>query len=95
MLRRFRTWLLVEIYETLSHIVSQLNKFDMKLSEALAALSTIKDTLAKAKGEILSKIEALNSTDPDISPEGQATIDQLKAVADALDAIVPDVTPTA
>ena len=92
MFSRLQQWLLAGILEELSHIRQQLNQLEMKQSELAATLNTVKDTLSKAKTEILAKIEALSSSDPDISPEGQQAIEQLKAVATALDDVVPDAT---
>ena len=94
-MRWLQNYLLAGIIDILSAIKHQLNSIEMKVSELAATLNTVKDTLSKAKAEILAKIEALSSSDPDISPEGQQAIEQLKAVATALDDVVPDATPDA
>lgn len=83
---------LKRIENAVNVIYRNLDELTMKLSEALAAIAQVKAQLIKAKDEILAKISALESTDPDISPEGQENISGLKAIAEALDGIVPDAT---
>jgi chromosome segregation ATPase len=83
-----------EILVEVSEINKQQKKIDMKLSELAGSLNEVGDKLDKAQAEILDAIAKLQATDPDISPEGQDSVQRLKSVADALDAIVPD-NPTA
>lgn len=81
------------INQKLDRILDNQKKIIMKQSELAAALTSVKDQLTKAKDEILAKIAALQTSDPDISPEGQAALDSLKAIAQALDDVVEDVPP--
>ncbi len=74
----------------LAQININLKELNMKVSEALAALKDAKAELSKASTEILAKIEALQSSDPDISAEGQETVDGIVKIAKALDDVVPD-----
>lgn len=64
----------------------------MKLSELAAALTTVGDQVTKAKDEIVAKITALEASlsDVEIPAEAQTNLDALKALAQALDDIVPD-----
>ncbi len=78
----------------LAAINQNLSQLNMKVSEALAALAGAKAELTKASAEILAKIEELKSSDPDISPEGQATVEGIVSIGQALDNIVPDPAPT-
>lgn len=71
----------------------KLEKILMKQSELAAALEAVKNQLSKAKDEILAEIEKLKSSDPDISPEGVAAIENLQAIGQALDDVVADVPP--
>ncbi len=75
--------------------LAQLKTILMKQSEALAALAAASTQLREASEEILAKLAELGSTDPDISPEGQAIIDGITAKAKALADIVPNVPPPA
>ena len=71
------------------------HSINMKVSEIPAFISSIKDELIKAKTEILDKIAALEAAtaDAELSPEAVAALDDLKATAQGIDAIVPDVPP--
>lgn len=69
----------------------QLTILTMKVSEAIEAFKQVGTTLTKASAEIKAKLEELQNADPDISEEGKAAIESVLAVANALDAIVPDV----
>lgn len=64
----------------------------MKLSDVLVAVQGVSDQLAKAQGEIVAKISALEAAlqDIEVPAEVQAAIDSLKASAQGLDDIVPD-----
>lgn len=65
-----------------------------KVSEVAAAINAVNEQLEKARLEIVSAIAALSASDPDLSPEGNAALDRLKAVAQRLDDVVPDVSAT-
>lgn len=62
----------------------------MKESEAVAAINRIGDQLEKVATEITKEIANLKSSDPDLTPQGDAAIERLQRLADAVDAIVPD-----
>jgi len=81
-------WLFSDIYNRLDEL-ERKEEIDMsELSDALAAVAT---QLAKAKEEILSKITALEGQIGTIPPDAQANLDAVKAIAQALDDVVPDV----
>ena len=63
----------------------------MKLSELATAVTGIGEQLAKAQGEIVAKIAALEAalTDVEIPVDAQAAIDGLTVAASGLDDIVP------
>lgn len=54
-------------------------------------LAGVTDQLGKAKGEIVAKIDELQAQVAAGQPPSQDTLDALKAAAQALDDIVPDV----
>ncbi len=64
----------------------------MKVSEIASTLTAVSDQLSKAKGEILAKIAALETSlsNVDLPPDATAALDGLKTQAQALDDIVPD-----
>lgn len=59
------------------------------VAEVPAVLGQIKTTLNKARVEILAKLDSLVANTP-LTPEGESVIDELRVIANALDAIVPD-----
>ncbi len=67
-----------------------------KIDELAALITGVSDQLAKAKGEIVAKIAALEAalSNTELPAEAQTAMDNLKAVAQSLDDIVPD-GPTA
>jgi len=71
----------------------KLDKLIMKVSELAAVLEAVRSQIKKASTEIMAKIEALSSSDPDLSPEALAALSDIKASAKALDDIVPDAVP--
>lgn len=79
--------------EALANINTKLDHITMKLSELPALVTTINTKLDEAKNEILAEIAKLKTTDPDISPEGQAALDSLTARANALGDISPALPP--
>ena len=56
----------------------------MKQSELASGLREIREKLIEASHEINERLSELGSTDPDISPEGQELIQDLKAKAQSL-----------
>mgnify|MGYP001766201502 CR=1 FL=1 len=64
----------------------------MKLSELAMQLSALAAQLDKAAGEIVAKIDDLETAlaDTEIPEEAATAIEELKAKAQALDDIVPD-----
>lgn len=71
------------------------NKIMTKLNELAAELAKVRDQLRKGIAEVTDKIdrltEALENTE--IPAAAQTLLDELKADAETLDAIVPDETP--
>lgn len=67
----------------------------MKVSEVSAAIAQLSAQLAKAQGEILSKIVDLETalTDVDLPEDAVNAFDALRAQTQALDDIVPDSVP--
>jgi hypothetical protein len=67
----------------------------MKVSELAAAVSELSAQLAKAQGEILGKIDALEEAlvDVELPDEAATALEGLRVGAQALDDIVPDVIP--
>ena len=78
-------------------IIKKLNQIIMEQSELAAQLAALKDQTAKAKAEIVKKIEdlgtALEAAD-DVTPEVQAAFDALKAEVQGVDDIVADAPTT-
>jgi len=74
-------------------ITHKLNKIIMEQSELAQQLTALKDQTAKAKAEIIKKIEdlgaALDAAD-DVTPEVQEAFDALKAEVQGVDDIVAD-----
>ena len=81
---------LAEINKKLDTTSEQLEVITLKLSELTGHLNEVGDKLEKAQAEILAALEKLGSSDPDLSSEGQAAVDRVRAIAEALDAVVPD-----
>lgn len=77
--------------QELAVINQKLDTLTMKVSEAVEAFKQVGNTLEKASTEIKAKLEELSNSDPDISEEGKAAVERVKTIAEALDAIVPDV----
>lgn len=67
----------------------------MKVSELAAAVAELSAQLAKAQGEILGKIDALEAAlvDVELPDEAVTALEGLRVGAQALDDIVPDVIP--
>jgi ABC-type transporter Mla subunit MlaD len=78
-------------------IIKLLNQIIMEQSEFAQKLNELKDQAAKAKAEIIKKIEdlgtALDAAD-DVTPEVQAAFDALKTEVQGVDDIVPDAPTT-
>jgi hypothetical protein len=68
-------------------------KVIMKVSETLVVIAEIKANLIEAKTEILAKLEELNTTDPDLSPEGAALVEEVRGISKGLADIVPNTVP--
>mgnify|MGYP001611763744 CR=1 FL=1 len=71
----------------------KLDLLIMKVSELVETLGAVRVQLKKASTEILVKIDALSSSDPDLSPEVLEALADIKLSAQALDDIVPDAVP--
>jgi DNA repair exonuclease SbcCD ATPase subunit len=87
-------WLLAEVHEKLDFIIQTQTEEVIRMSELGDALNAVSAQLDKAKTEIVTKIadlEAALATAGQIPADAQAVIDSLKAQAQALDDIVPDV----
>ena len=78
------------VNKKLDEISEQLEQINVKLSELSGHLNEVGDKLEKAQAEILAALDKLASSDPDLSPEGQAAVERVKAIAEALDAVIPD-----
>ena len=65
---------------------------DMKLSELSGLLTDVLAQLAKAKAEIIERIETLETalSDVNLPPDAVSSLAALMAKAQALDDIVPD-----
>lgn len=66
-----------------------------KVSELNAKLVALRDQLTKVSTELTTKIDTLTEqlANTEIPADAQATLDSLTASVQALDDIVPDVTP--
>src|SRR6188768_2871869 len=77
------------------NIIKKLNQIIMEQKDFALQLTALKEQLAKAKTEIIDKItalgDALDAAD-DVSPDVQTAFDELKAVVQGVDDIVPDAT---
>ena len=67
----------------------------MKLSELSTAVSEVSAQLTKVRGEILDKIAALEDAliDVELPEDATAALFDLRANAQTLDDIVPDIVP--
>ena len=77
-------------YRDAENLNNKLDQILMKVSESLAILKEASVKLKEAAQEINEKLSDLTSTDPDISPEGQQIIQDIKESAKALADVVPD-----
>lgn len=66
----------------------KLGENNVKLSEAISVFGEVKRNLEEASTEILDRIKQLQSTDPDLSPDGAKLVDEVKAISQALANIV-------
>ena len=86
----------LDIKQSLNSIFNILKQIKMEQSEFALQLTALKEQAAKAKAEIIKKIDdlgaALESAD-DVTPEVQAAFDALKAEVQGIDNIVPDAEP--
>jgi len=84
-------------YENEHKIIHILKQIKMEQSELAQQLTALKDQTAKAKAEIIKKIEdlgtALDAAD-DVTPEVQEAFDALKAEVQGVDDIVADAPTT-
>jgi len=84
-------------YENEHKIIHILKQIKMEQSELAQQLTSLKDQTAKAKAEIIKKIEdlgaALDAAD-DVTPEVQEAFDALKAEVQGVDDIVADAPTT-
>lgn len=67
----------------------------MKVAEVSTAIAEVSVQLAKVRGEILGKIEALETalTDVDLPEDAVDALNALRGEAQAIDDIVPDIVP--
>jgi len=81
------------IEDTLNGLTTFLGKILMNLDELKQTLDDTKAQLVKAAGEITAKIDALEAQLAAVvtTPEVDAALAELKAVAQQLDDINPDV----
>jgi ABC-type transporter Mla subunit MlaD len=81
------------IEATLDGLIILLGKIFMTLEELTQVLNDTKAQLVKAAGEITAKIDALEAQLATVvtTPEVDAALAELKAVAQQLDDINPDV----
>lgn len=81
------------IESTLDGLITFLGKILMTLEQLTQILNDTKAQLAKASGEIIAKIDALEAQLANVvtTPEVDAALADLKAVAQQLDDINPDV----
>jgi len=77
------------------HLPDRIELLMTTVNEVAATLVTISNELAKARGEILAKIDALTASlaNVELPAEAETALAQLAAQAQALDDIVPDVEP--
>jgi uncharacterized protein YoxC len=87
LLSEFLVGLILGLYVFNPHVKEVIKKMS-ELGDALAGIST---QLAKAKDEILAKIATLEGQIGTIPADAQANLDAVKAIAQALDDVVPDV----
>ena len=78
------------------HLPERVEKIMTTVNEVAATLITISNELAKARGEIIAKLDELTLAliDVKLPPEAETALSELIAQAQALDDIVPDVEPT-
>jgi hypothetical protein len=71
----------------------ELKEISMKLDEVIAQVSAVSGQLARASVEIQDRIQKLQDSLGELTPEQVAAIDQLKAAAAAIDDIAPPIEP--
>lgn len=91
----FKTKVLVKL-DTLN---AKVNLLMTTVNELVAALPGIQTEIVKVQTEITAKIAELeaiitNGGNTPLAPDAQAAFDSINSSLQALDAIVPDVTPT-
>ncbi len=82
-----------ELYKCLQSIIHKVNHVIMTNAEFVEKLKALKDEAAKSKGEILTKISALEeavNNAGNVSPEVEAAFNDLKTEVQGIDDIVPD-----
>ena len=79
--------------EIFNQLNQKLDHIIMKQSEATSKLESALQTFKKAKDEIMAELDKLRASDPDLSPEGTAAVQNLGNIAQAFDAIIADQQP--
>lgn len=83
------------IKSLLATVIKNQEEVMTQVNEVAAVLTKVNEQLAKAKGEIVGKIDALNaalnSANVSLPADAQVALDSLTAMSQSLDDIVPDV----
>lgn len=71
-------------------ITEQLNRMEQMMASAAEQLAALKTQLADTTSDVLAKIEQLTGQLGELSPEAQATLDEIKAGVEQLDETIGD-----
>lgn len=86
-----KNWVIEWLFEDIYRRIDELERKEVKdVGELNDALIAIKDQLTKAKDEILAKIATLEGQIGSIPADAQATLEELKGLAQVMDDINPD-----
>lgn len=69
---------------------AQLTRMEIAMSSAAEQLTELKAQLADTTADVLAKIDQLTTQLGELSPEAQATMDEIRAGVTALDTTVGD-----
>jgi hypothetical protein len=78
------------IKDSIDALNKKLDRTNMTAQELTDALNSAGDQLEKAKGEILAEIEKIKAGTSELTPEQQASVQRIVAIAQSLDDVVPD-----
>lgn len=87
----FRDWLLGGFSAKQSQILHEVEKLMTAVTDLAAAVTDVKNTLVRARDEIVAKIAALEDalSSVELPEDAETALAELRSAAQALDDIVP------